>query len=248
MAETTVSNRPPRYERAELGPALTWLIGRADLDDDVWKAVQQVAPGALARGSADPAIVLRALLDAGLAAEALRVMACALPPREGIWWAFIAARHALQMEVAKLGEDADRDSMARQVNVLALVERWFKEPTDENRRAVWAAAQQTGLETPAGCTGAATFFAGGSLAPAGSPHVAPPPGVHVTMAATAVLLAAATAAPDRLVELADAFTGQGIDIVRQLGSWEASLLGAKRSFDSQMEASKAQAPKPGLTS
>jgi hypothetical protein len=221
---------------------LTWLIGRADLGDDAWKAVNDVAPGALARGAADPAMVLRALLDAGLAAEALRVMACALPPREGIWWAFISARHELKMIAAKLGEDGDRESIARQVNVLALVEHWIKQPTDENRRAAWAAAQATGLETPAGCTGAALFFAGGSLTPAGSPHVGPPPGVHVTMAATAVLLAAATAAPDRLVELADAFTGQGIEIVRQLGSWEASLLGAKRSFDSQTDASKSQMP------
>ena len=242
MAESTMPKRAARYGRAELGAALAWLIGRADLDGAVWDAVNAVAPGALARGAADPAIVLRALLDAGKAAEALRVMACALPPREGVWWAFVAARHALQMIAAKSAEDGSADAIAKQVDVLALVEHWIKEPTDDNRRAAWAAAQKTGLETPAGCIGAAIFFAGGSLSPAGSPYIAPPPGVHVTMVGTAVLLAAATAAPDRLVELADAFTGQGIEVVRQLGSWETSLLGAKRSFDQQVDAAKAQTP------
>ncbi len=241
MAESTMRTRPTRLERAELGPALTWLVGRAELDDDAWSAVKGVAPAALTRGAADPAVLLRALLDAGLAAEALRVMACSLPPREGIWWAFIASRHAVQMIAAKPNHDGEGDALAAQSDVLALVERWITEPTDENRRAAWAAAQDVGLETPAGCTAAAVFFAGGSLTPAGSAFVPPPAGVHVTMAATAVLLAAALASPERMVELADAFTGQGIEIVRQLGSWEASLLGAKRSFDRQAEATKPQA-------
>jgi hypothetical protein len=182
------------------------------------------------------------LLDAGLAAEALRVMACALPPREGIWWAFISARHAMQMVSAKPDHSDEGDAVAAQSDLLALIERWISQPTDENRRAAWAAAQNVGLETPAGCAAAAVFFAGGSLSPAGSPYVPPPAGVHVTMAATAVLLAAAQAAPDRIVAFADAFTGQSIEIVRQLGSWEASLLGAKRSFDHQAEAAKPQTP------
>jgi hypothetical protein len=242
MAEATLQKRPGRLERAELGPALTWLVGRAELDDDAWKAVKGVAPAALARGAADPAALLRALLDAGLAAEALRVMACALPPREGIWWAFIAARHAMQMVAANPDQDTESDAITAQADLLALVERWITQPSDENRRAAWATAQDVGFETPAGCAAAAVFFAGGSLSPAGSPYVPPPAGVHVTMAATAVLLAAAQAAPDRMVALADAFTGQGIEIVRQLGSWEASLSGAKRSFDKQAEAAKPQTP------
>lgn len=241
MAESATRARPTRLERAELGPALSWLVGRAQLDDDAWTAVQGVAPAALTRGAADPAVLLRGLLDAGLAAEALRVMACALPPREGIWWAFIASRHAMQMVAAKPDHDGEGDALATQSDVLGLVERWITQPTDENRRAAWAGAQNAGLETPAGCTAAAVFFAGGSLTPAGSAYVPPPAGVHVTMAATAVLLAAALASPERMVELADAFTGQGIEIVRQLGSWEASLLGAKRSFDHQTEAATPQA-------
>jgi hypothetical protein len=243
MAEATTRTRPARLERAELGPALTWLMGRAELDDDAWNAVKAVAPAALTRGAADPAVLLRALLDAGLAAEALRVIACALPPREGIWWAFVAARHSAQMIAARPDHDGEGDATAKQADLLALIERWINQPTDENRRAAWALAQDVGLETPSGCTAAAIFFSGGSLTPAGSAYVPPPAGVHVTMAATAVLLAAALGAPDRLVELADAFTGQGIAIVRQLGSWEASLLGAKRSFDQQVEAAaRAQTP------
>jgi hypothetical protein len=240
MPESTVRTRPTRLERAALGPALAWLVGRAGLNDDAWNAVAGVAPAALTRGAADPAVLLRALLDAGLAAEALRVMACALPPREGIWWAFIAARHALQMVAAKPKQNDEGDAVAEQSTVLALVERWISQPTDENRRAAWAAAQEVGLETPAACAAAAVFFAGGSLTPAGSAFVPPPAGVHVIMVATAVLLAAAQAAPERMIELADAFTGQGIEVVRQLGSWEASLLGAKRSFDGQAEAVQAQ--------
>jgi hypothetical protein len=213
------------------------------LDDEAWTAVKGVAPGALSRGAADPAVLLRALLDAGLAAEALRVMACALPPREGIWWAFIAARHAAQVAASKAGKEAaESDAIAAEADLLALIERWINQPSDDNRRSAWAAAQAAGMETPAGCAAAAIYFTGGSLSPAGSAYVPPPAGVHVTMAATSVLLAAALTSPDRMVELADAFTGQGIEIVRRLGSWETSLLGAKRSFDSQAEAAKPPAP------
>ena len=50
---------------------------------------------ALLTGAATPAAYLGALMEAGLDADAVRFLAFALPKREAVWWACLAARDAL---------------------------------------------------------------------------------------------------------------------------------------------------------
>ena len=69
-------------------PSVAWLVERAHLSDDV-------AP--LAAASADGAALVQALVADGKMPEAFRVIAAALPPREGVWWAWVSARHATQL-------------------------------------------------------------------------------------------------------------------------------------------------------
>jgi len=68
--------------------SVAWLVERAHLADDM-------AP--LAAASADGGALVQALVADGKTPEAFRVIAAALPPREGVWWAWVSARHATQL-------------------------------------------------------------------------------------------------------------------------------------------------------
>jgi hypothetical protein len=201
-------------------PTLPWLIDRAALDDD-GRAV--LAAG----GAGDPDAAARRLVAAGRPADGIRLVAAALPPREGVWWAWVSARHAVQVVGARGTPVPPTVSAA-----LAAVERWIAQPTDETRRAAWASADAAGLETPAGSGAAAAYFSGGSIAPESSPAVPPPPGLHTTMIATAVTLAAA-ADPSTLTLVANAYLDQANEIVKQLGGWDAATAVARRYHEAQ---------------
>jgi len=189
---------------------------------------------AIAVGAADGNALLSRLLDAGLAVDAVRLVASALPPREGVWWAWTAAAHA-----AKLAGATGVDPSA--AAALAAAERWMVTPDDGCRRSAWAAAQQAGLETPAGNAAGAAFMTGGSVAPAELAPVPPPPGIHATMVFVAVVSSAAID-PAHFDPLARAFIAQGVEVLRQLGGWEESIALARTHHDAmlqQHEAAKA---------
>ena len=226
---------------ASLSPLLRWLVGRAEVDSEMLTAVAASDPAALAAGMEDPVPLARALA-ATEPVSALRLVCSVLPPREGIWWAWVATRNAHQTLVTRAasppaaGAKPVRAPDAKATTALAAVERWIAEPNDANRRAAWDAGQIAELSTPAGCACAAVFFTSGSLAAIQSPMAVPPPaGAHVTMAATAVLLAAVQIDPERLTELVEAAIAQAAAIARRLGGWDAAAALARRHFDAQRE-------------
>ncbi|MBN9524112.1 hypothetical protein J0H58_37320, partial [bacterium] len=102
------------------------------------------------------------LAAAGLFGDAVRATAFLLPRREAVWWAVRCVR-------AVLAAAADPKAAA----ALDAAARWAARPTDDARRAAFAAAEAAGVGTPAGAVGAAVFFAEGSLAPPRQPVVAP---------------------------------------------------------------------------
>src|SRR5690606_18599095 len=104
------------------------------------------------------------LIDGGQMADAVRVLAALLPAREAIWWAWMCAR-------TTAGEEATPEVVA----ALGAIENWLREPSDQNRRAAMEAGEVADLATPAGCVALATFFSGGSIAPAEVDPVPPPP-------------------------------------------------------------------------
>jgi hypothetical protein len=63
--------------------------------------------------------------------------------------------------------------------------------------------------------------------------VPPPAGVHVTLAATGVLLAAIATDASRLGEVAGAFAAQGAAVARRLGGWDAAVDLARRVHEAQ---------------
>jgi hypothetical protein len=97
-----------------------------------------------------------------------------------VWWGCMCAAHTAPADLP----EADRAAFAR-------AEDWVRRPGDALRRAAWAAALETTLETPEAWCATAVFWSGDSLAPAGLPPV--PPAPHLTGSAiTAVVAMAAT--------------------------------------------------------
>jgi hypothetical protein len=197
---------------------VAWLVERAAVTKDAQQATA---------GVTEPAALVARLFETGHLADALRVVASALPPREAVWWAWGAATHAVRLA----GDGATKPEVPE---ALAATERWIASPDDQTRRAAWGASERAGLDTPAGCAAAAPFFIAGSIAPPEVSFIPPPPGIHTTLVATAVFLASAVD-PAHLEALARAYAAQGLEIIKQLGGWPASMAAARAHHDAQRE-------------
>lgn len=210
---------PAQTTAAAIPPSVAWLAERARVPDDAQPLVAAAVDGAA---------LVQALTANAKPAEALRVIAAALPPREGVWWAWVSARHAAQL-TAPGGTPTPAVTAA-----LAAVERWIANPDEEGRRAAWAAGERAGLETAAGCTAAAVFFTSGSVAPPDIAPVPPPAGIDRMLVGNAVALAAA-ANPAHFEALAGAYLAQGLEVVKQLGGWEKAVALSREHFQAQHE-------------
>jgi hypothetical protein len=214
-----------------------WLAERAAFEDDAVRALCLRAP--------DPDALVAALAAEAKHAEAVQLVARALPKREAVWWAFIAARHAHQRPSADAPAGTPGTVAPAVQHALDAVERWIAAPADSTRHAAFEAAQAAGADTPAGCVGMAVFLSGGSLAgPAVPVHVPPPAGACWQLVAGAVLLAAVGAPPAQIAAAFQGYVAQGVEIVRRLGGWEASATLARQAYehDAQLAAqAKAQA-------
>lgn len=99
---------------------------------DVIKAEDLTEPSAaLLTDEIGPAEFIKALSDAGQWLDAARVLACALPRREAVWWACVCARGMAGVA----GDEAQQHSMAA-------AEKWVYEPTDERRTAAYVSVQK----------------------------------------------------------------------------------------------------------
>ncbi|HEV3415437.1 MAG TPA: FHA domain-containing protein [Pirellulales bacterium] len=116
-----------------------------------------------------------------LHADAMRLLAHALPKREAIWWAAQCVRAAFGDQLPL----ADRAA-------LGAAEGWVVEPTEENRRRTESAAEATKHETAAGWAAAGAFWSGGSIAPPGLPDVPPKETLTAQAAVVAISMSAAS--------------------------------------------------------
>ena len=141
------------------------------------------------------------LLDAALLDDAVKLFAHALPKREAVWWACLAAR--------SLPETTATPELEAAIDA---AEAWVYKPSEENRRAALDKATASGLKQPASWAAMAAAWSGGSLAPPNAPVV--PPAEHLTGLAVVgvVLLAAVANEPAKRPEKLKAFLAQAIDI------------------------------------
>lgn len=199
---------------------MRWLLARVSPDEPALDLLK-------------PEKSLQMIHDEWLAADeipsTLRLIACVLPARESVWWAWVSARYAVQT-------GSDKPATAATHHALATIEQWIVRPDDEARLRAWNAGNEAGLETPVGMVAAAVFLNGTSIAPAGAPPIPPPPGVAMPLVAGAILSAAASISKaDQISPTMRAFAAQGLEIVKRLGGWETALQAASETFQRQQQ-------------
>ena len=107
--------------------------------------------------------VLAELDEKGAAIDMLRLLSVALPARERVWWACLAARDTLA-EGASLPPP------------LKAAEAWVFRPTDENRAAAQAAVEIADADDDTVHCATAVQFADGTLGPGDLAEHEGPPG------------------------------------------------------------------------
>jgi hypothetical protein len=130
------------------------------------------------RDCAEVQSALDRLEAAGFTTEAVRVLAHALPKREGVWWACMCASSTAPHDLN------DSDRLARET-----AELWVRQQTDTMRRAAMAHAEAGRYMTAEAWTGIAAFWSGDSIAPLGEPAIPPLPEQSGSAVAAAVTLA-----------------------------------------------------------
>ena len=201
MAATTLEQYPTQE-------AARMRLAKLELAEPVVAVVEQ-PDGTLAGGSLVESA--RALVKAGLAEDAVSVLAQSLSRRGAAWWACRVARM-----------EAGGSLTPKELRALETAEAWVRQPEQLRAYAAQDAANVAGLANPSGCAALAAFLAGESIAP---PHLDPlPPLPHLAgmAAAGAVKLAAARRAPaepkQELLRLIDA----GFAIASGTDTWEGS--------------------------
>jgi hypothetical protein len=129
-------------------------------------------------GCTDVTDALDRLEAAGMASEAVRVLAQALPKRECVWWACVCAQSNAPADLP------EPDRQAREA-----AELWVRQQKDEHRRRAFDHAEVNGFQSPEAWAGAAAFWSGDSISTPDLPPIPPPP--HLTGTATAAALALA---------------------------------------------------------
>jgi hypothetical protein len=121
------------------------------------------------------------LLERGLSADALAVVARTLPKRYVVAWACECFKGVLASLPA--ASNVDRAG-------LALAQQWLMEPTEEKRRAALEFAEAGEFSTPGAWIAASAGWTDGSLLPRGYDPIPPPDHLPAEAAVAALRLAA----------------------------------------------------------
>ena len=180
------------------------LLAHEPTAQEIAAAVHLEKPArALLRESQTAVEYIEVLAAEGHFADAGRVLARLLSPREAVWWACQCARQALP-----------ETPIPGWIEALDGAEKWVREMTDESRRATEPLAHEAGIATAAGCAAMAAFMSGGSIAAPDAPPVTPPPSVVSQFAAGSILVSALTPEPSEAPEKHRRFLKQGIELYR----------------------------------
>jgi hypothetical protein len=156
-----------------------------------------------------PAQFFRLLVEGGHLQDAIRFLASALPKREAVGWAYLAAR-------AAHGDKAEAKCAA----ALEATRKWVIDPSEANRRTAEKTAKPAGYGTPAGCAALAAFLSGGSIAPADQKTpVQPAEHLCATSVFGAVFMSGVMTQPEKAPEKHRRFLDQGVEIAGGATPW-----------------------------
>jgi hypothetical protein len=172
----------------------------------------QLSPAGRDLVTASPTIAeaVERLIDAGLLADAVEVLAHGLAGPDAVSWVCRCAN------ATRPGDLAEADRIAAESAA-----EWTRSQRDETRRAAMKQAERAGLRTPEAWAAAAAFYSGESLSEPHLPVVGPAPNLAGLTVASAVTLAAVRRRP----ELADSRLRQFL----QIGLGIAAAADARRS-------------------
>lgn len=156
----------------------------------------------LVQADMTPLACIQALAENRCYNDAVKLIAHALPKREAVWWACLAARHAAG------DSELDADNAA----AMGAVEDWVKQPSEENRQLAKKWSDKTGHKSAASWAATAAYWSAGSMAPEGQPAVAPPPYLYAHAVAGSVSLAAALPDPDQAEVKFRRYIKQGLNL------------------------------------
>lgn len=117
--------------------------------------------------------VLRELEQKQAVVDMLRMLAVALPPREKVWWACLAARDLVN------GGNAGPA-------IVEATEAWVYEPGEETLSEVFRLVQLADPDDETALCGTAALYADGKLGPGDLSHLEAPPGGCATFTLVAV--------------------------------------------------------------
>lgn len=183
--------QPP--SRNKIGGELSRLLPHLQLDAKATAALD---------GCEEAAAALNRLEEAGLLAEATRLVAHALPALEAVWWACACARHTASSSTDPESETGPRDA----------AEEWVRRQSDEQRRAAMKEAEKSGFGSPEAWAAVAAFWSGDSMAPPDVPKVPPQPHFTGLAVAGAVAMSAVRGSAVRRDERLRAFLASAKDI------------------------------------
>jgi hypothetical protein len=156
---------------------------------------------ALLDDQASPDVFLDRLLEHNHLADAIRLLAFALPKREAVWWSCQCVRECL-------ASDASPQALA----AIKAAEEWVRKPTEENRWAAKEPGEMVGFDKAAAWTAMGAFWSGGSMVPAHLPAMAPGLTFCGMAVSGAILLAAAQNEPEKAVDRFKQFMAYGVEI------------------------------------
>ena len=146
------------------------------------------------RGEDPVAMLIEELVAQNLLMDALKILALALPPREGVWWGCLAARDVL---------DAEQKTKA-----LTAAEAWVFKPCQDSKKALAPYASEPGGPDSMMCEAAFNVpLPDDDEAPTGPPHL---PGLLIFSAQ--ILSFYAPELPEEINRQGQILLGRGLDI------------------------------------
>jgi len=106
-----------------------------------------------APASASVSVVLEKLAEKAAWIDMIRLLSIALPPREGVWWACIAAR-----DITGEGDD-------NATHCLRASEAWVFKPDEKNREAARVSLDNVYVDDDTNLVATAVMYAPGTLGP-----------------------------------------------------------------------------------
>lgn len=160
------------------------------------EAVQALTP------EMSPNEYIDALVAKQLHPDAIQFIAHYLPKRQAVWWAL----GCVKQSVAKPTPEFD--------TAVKTTERWIADPSEENRKAAFQAAEKADTSTPAGITALAAFYSE-AMPQTQDPNMnAKSYFITAKLVGAAVLLAAATD-PEQVKERFAGFVTKGVEVVKK---------------------------------